>query len=270
MTEEIRRAPSVARMLTDRVAATPGAEAYRWPEAGPDGTETWTSMTWGELGARVTELAAGLLALGLRPEQRVVVFAGTRVEWVLADLAVNCAAGATTTVYPSSLPEDVLHIVTDSEAVIAFVEDESKAAVLRELADRTPDLAHVVLLAGAGSGGRELSLDRLAERGRALLAEDPGAVEKVIDGIGPDDLCTLIYTSGTTGRPKGVRLVQDNWTYEGAAIDALGIMGPRTCSTSGSRCRTPSARYCWPRRSRSASRPRSTAGSTRSWRTWPW
>ena len=87
MTEEIRRAPSVARMLTDRVAATPGAEAYRWPEAGPDGTETWTSMTWARAGARVTELAAGLLALGLRPEQRVVVFAATRVEWVLADLA---------------------------------------------------------------------------------------------------------------------------------------------------------------------------------------
>jgi long-chain acyl-CoA synthetase len=224
VTEEIHRAPSVARMLTDRVAATPGAEAFRSAAPGPDGAETWTSMTWGDVGTRVTELAAGLLALGLRPEQRVVVYAGTRVEWVLADLAVNCAAGATTTVYPSSLPEDVLHIVTDSEAVIAFVEDESKAEVLRQLADRTPDLAHVVLLAGAGSGERELTLDGLAERGRALLAENPDAVTKVIDGIGPDDLCTLIYTSGTTGRPKGVRLVQDNWTYEGAAIDALGIL----------------------------------------------
>ncbi|HEY6744991.1 MAG TPA: long-chain fatty acid--CoA ligase [Mycobacteriales bacterium] len=214
-------------MLTDRVAASPDAEAFRWPVPGTDGTESWRSMTWAETGARVTELAAGLLALGLRPEQRVIVFAPTRVEWVLADLAINSAAGATTTVYPSSLPEDVLHIVTDSEAVIAFVDDESKAAVLRELAGKTPDLHHVVLLDGAGDGSdRELSLDALAERGRALLATDPEAVTKVVDGIGPEDLATLIYTSGTTGRPKGVRLVQDNWTYEGAGIEELDFLRP--------------------------------------------
>jgi long-chain acyl-CoA synthetase len=227
VTDPIRRAPSVARMLTDRVAASPQAEAFRWPVPGAGGAETWQSLTWAETGARVTELAAGLLALGLRPEQRVIVFAPTRVEWVLADLAINSAAGATTTVYPSSLPEDVLHIVTDSEAVIAFVDDGSKAAVLRELGGKAPDLHHVVLLDGAGDGSeRELSLDDLAARGRSLLAEDPDAVGKVIDGIGPEDLATLIYTSGTTGRPKGVRLVQDNWTYEGAGIRELDFLRP--------------------------------------------
>ena len=224
MTDAIRRAPSVARMVLDRVAATPDKDAYRWPVAGADGVETWSSMTWAETGRKVTDLAAGLLALGLRPEQRVVVFAGTRVEWVLADLAINCAGGATTTIYPSTLPDDVLHIVTDSGAVVAFVENEAKAAVLRELADRTPDLGTVVLLEGTGSGERELSLDELAERGRALLAERPAAVEEAIAAIGPESLCTLIYTSGTTGRPKGVRLVHDNWTYEGAAISELGIL----------------------------------------------
>jgi long-chain acyl-CoA synthetase len=228
VTEAIRRAPSVARMLADRVAATPTAEAFRWPTAGTDGTggQTWESMTWARTGERVTELAAGLLALGLRPEQRVIVYSATRVEWVLADLAINTAAGATTTIYPSSQPEDVLHILTDSGAVIAFAEDESKAAVLRELADRTPDLAYVVLLEGDGSGGPDLSLDDLAERGRTLLAEDPGVVDKVVAAIEPDHLATLIYTSGTTGRPKGVELTQDNWTYEGAAVDRLGILHP--------------------------------------------
>ena len=227
MTEAIQRAPSVARMLADRVAATPTAEAFRWPQVGPDDAETWESMTWARAGERVTELAAGLLALGLQPEQRVIVYSATRVEWVLADLAINTAAGATTTIYPSSQPEDVLHIAADSGAVIAFAEDETKAAVLRELADKTPDLAYVVLLEGAGGGtDRELSLDDLAERGRVLLAENPGAVDAVVAGIAPDHLATLIYTSGTTGRPKGVELTQDNWTYEGAAVDRLGILRP--------------------------------------------
>jgi long-chain acyl-CoA synthetase len=227
VTEAIQRAPSVARMLADRVAATPAGEAFRWPVAGADGTETWESMTWARTGERVTELAAGLLALGLRPEQRVVVYSATRIEWVLADLAINTAGGATTTIYPSSQPEDVLHIASDSGAVIAFVEDETKAALLRELADKTPDLGYVVLLEGAGSGtDRELSLDDLAERGRVLLADTPDAVDTVVAGIAPDHLATLIYTSGTTGRPKGVELTQDNWTYEGAAVDRLGILRP--------------------------------------------
>ena len=227
MTEVIQRAPSVARMLADRVAATPKGEAFRWPVTGADGAETWESMTWARTGERVKELAAGLLALGLRPEQRVIVYAATRVEWVLADLAINTAGGATTTIYPSSQPEDVLHITSDSGAVIAFVEDESKAAVLRELADKTPDLGYVVLLDGVGSGtDRELSLDDLAERGRVLLADTPSAVDTAVAGIAPDHLATLIYTSGTTGRPKGVELTQDNWTYEGAAVDRLGILRP--------------------------------------------
>ena len=99
--------------------------------------------------------------------------------------------------------------------------------MLRELADKTPDLAYVVLLEGAGGGTeRELSLDDLAERGRVLLAENPDAVDAVVAGIAPDHLATLIYTSGTTGRPKGVELTQDNWTYEGAAVDRLGILRP--------------------------------------------
>jgi len=213
-------------MVQDRVAATPDAEAFRWPQAGPDGTETWQSMTWAQADERITGLAAGLLALGLQPEQRVAVFAGTRLEWALADLAVNCAGGATTTIYPSTLAEDVLHILTDSGAVLAVVENAEKAAILRELADRTPDLHTVVLMDGDGDGGRELSFAGLAERGRQLLAEDPTAVQKAMDGIGPDSLATLIYTSGTTGRPKGVRLANDNWTYEAAAIERLDILRP--------------------------------------------
>jgi long-chain acyl-CoA synthetase len=226
VTDAIRRAPSVAQMVLDRVAATPDTEAFRWPSAGPDGTETWKSMTWAEANVRITELAAGLLASGLRPEQRVIVYAATRLEWALSDLAVNCAGGATTTVYPSSLPEDVLHIVRDSEAVVAIVEDGTRAAVLRDLADRTPDLHTVVLMEGTPEGDRETSFEGLAERGRTLLAEDPDAVAKAIAAIGPEHLATLIYTSGTTGRPKGVRLVNDNWTYEAAAIEKLEILRP--------------------------------------------
>ena len=182
-------------------------------------------MTWGDR-ERVTELAAGLLALGLRPEQRVIVFAATRVEWVLADLADQLRRRRDHDRLPVLAARGRAahrHRLRGGDR-LRRGREQGRGAAGAGRQDPGPGARRAA--DGAGRAARELSLDGLAERGRALLAEDPGAVEKVIDGIGPDDLCTLIYTSGTTGRPKGVRLVQDNWTYEGAAIDALGILGP--------------------------------------------
>lgn len=88
---------SVARMFYDRVAASPGAEAYRYPA--PEG---WASVTWAETGTTVRTLAAGLLALGIHPEDRVAIASSTRIEWIYADLAVTCSGAATTTVYPTT------------------------------------------------------------------------------------------------------------------------------------------------------------------------
>ena len=103
---------------------SPDREAYRYPTA--DG-QPWESMTWKETGDRVEKLAAGLLALGLESEQRVGIASGTRVEWILADLAVMCAGGATTTVYPSTMAEDVAYILSDSECRVVFAEDARAA-----------------------------------------------------------------------------------------------------------------------------------------------
>ena len=62
------RAPSVARMFLDRVAATPDAEAFRYPQNGG-----WERVTWRQVGERVHRIAAGLIALGVRPEDRVAL-----------------------------------------------------------------------------------------------------------------------------------------------------------------------------------------------------
>src|SRR6266545_1026660 len=100
-----QRPVSMAAMILDRVAATPGREAFRSPAG-----DRWESLTWGQVGDRVRTLAAGLLASGIQPEDRVAIMAGTRLEWVLADFAVLCAAAATTTIYPATPAADVAFI----------------------------------------------------------------------------------------------------------------------------------------------------------------
>ncbi len=210
---------NVAVQFFDRVAKTPDAEAFRFPRG-----EAWESVTWKQVGDRVEALAAGLIALGIEPEQRVGIAAGTRYEWILADLAVMCAAGATTTVYPSTNAEDTAYILGDSESRIVFAEDDVQIKKLTDHRAELPHISKVVTFDGKADGDWVISLDDLAQLGAAKLAEQPDIVQAAAKAVGPDQLATLIYTSGTTGRPKGVRLRHKSWVFEGEAIRVQDIL----------------------------------------------
>lgn len=229
------RPSSVAVLFVERVAATPDAEAYRHPvpPASGEGPDDWRSLTWGEAADRVYAVAAGLVALGVRPEERVALAAATRVEWILADLGVMCAGAATTTVYPSTNAEESAYILADSGSRILIAEDAVQLAKARERRSELPHLAHVVVMESADAEPAEgdpegwvLSLADLERRGREYLTEHPDAVEERIGAIRSDQLATLIYTSGTTGRPKGVRLLHDSWSYMAKATVATGLIRP--------------------------------------------
>ncbi|HZZ83092.1 MAG TPA: long-chain fatty acid--CoA ligase [Anaeromyxobacteraceae bacterium] len=201
-------------LLLDRIAATPAAEAFRVPAG-----QGWRSLDWAEVGEGVAEVAHGLLALGLRSEDRCAVFSGTRLEWLLADYGVLCAGGATTTVYPSSTAEEAAFILRDAGARFAFAENQELAARLLAQRERLPALEKVILLEGRGSDdGFVLSFDALREAGRARHRADPSAFERQARAVRSAQLATLIYTSGTTGQPKGVELTHAAWAYEAGAV----------------------------------------------------
>ncbi|WP_051218521.1 AMP-dependent synthetase/ligase [Nocardioides insulae] len=214
---------NVAVQFLDRVKSSPHGEAYRFPVL-EKGEGVWESVTWGEVGDLVTRLAAGLVALGIEPEQRVGIASGTRYEWIVADLAVMCAGAATTTVYPSTNDTDVGYILGDSECRIVFAEDDTQLEKIAKHADELPALSTLVTFEGTTDGERVIGLDDLAARGEDFLAEHPDLVERIAESITPDQLATLIYTSGTTGRPKGVRLLHRSWVYEGEAVRAQDIL----------------------------------------------
>ena len=216
-----KRAPSVARMFLDRVAATPHAEAFRYPQ-----DHSWESVTWQQVGERVHHIAAGLISLGINPEDRVALASSTRYEWVLVDFAVMCAGAATTTVYPTTMAADVAYIVANSGSRVVVAENQTQLDKLLEHRAELPDVTKVVIIDGKGDGDWVITLDELEQLGKQLLADSPNAVEERVAAVGPDQLASLIYTSGTTGRPKGVRLTHGAWTYTAAAIDALNVLGP--------------------------------------------
>jgi long-chain acyl-CoA synthetase len=210
---------SIPEMFWARVADTPSKEAYRYPNG-----DRWDSLTWEQAGDKVRHLAGGLLSLGLDSEDRVGILSSTRLDWVLADLGVLCAGGATTTVYPSNTAEECAYILSDSATKYIFAEDDGQIAKLREKRDELTDLEKVITFDGKADGDWVLGIDDLAKLGREYLEANDGALEAISDAINPEQLATLIYTSGTTGKPKGVRLVHDCWTYTAEAMKSLDIM----------------------------------------------
>lgn len=179
------RPASMAKQFQMRVAQSGPREAFRQP-AGEG--QPWKSTTWDESKVIVDRLAAGLLALGLQSEQRVGIAAATRVEWIYADLAIMCAGGATTTVYPTTMASDVAYILADSECRVVFAEDAEQLAKLKEHRSELPNLEKVVLIDGEGDGDWVMSWSELQELGEAALAKDSTMVDRAVEAISPTNL----------------------------------------------------------------------------------
>ncbi|MEV4112491.1 long-chain fatty acid--CoA ligase [Nonomuraea sp. NPDC049695] len=204
---------SIPSLLRDRIAATPDDEAYRTPSDGG-----WTSLTWREVGERVRGLALGLAGLGCGPGTRVSILSSTRLEWILADLAVLATGAATTTIYPSNTAAEAAFVITDSGSTIVIAENDDQVAKLRSVQKELPGVTRVVVIDGTASDdGWVVRLD-------SLQGPQDGDYEGMVDAIAADDLATLIYTSGTTGRPKGVELTHDNWLHAAGGVHRLDLI----------------------------------------------
>jgi long-chain acyl-CoA synthetase len=169
-------------------------------------TETptgWREVSWEEAGRTVSELANGLLAIGIRKGDAFAIMARTSLEWALFDFALAHVGGVTAPIYPSSSAKDAAYIAEHSEAVGVLTEDEEQLAVLTAEVD-SGRLQHRLTFT---------DLESLRARGREHAAASPGALAEAAAAISDDDLFTYIYTSGTTGPPKGCMILHRHY-YE--------------------------------------------------------
>ncbi|MGJ0184472.1 AMP-dependent synthetase/ligase [Corynebacterium glyciniphilum] len=229
---------SVGHMLRNRIRETPDRRAYSFPVSHGASEETWESVTWAELGSQASEVAGGLMSLGIEAEERVAIASSTRYEWALANYGIMYASAATVTVYPTTVADDVAFILDDSGSRVVFAEDQEQVDKLLGLRDSIPGVQTVVLVSGevpdeveASTSGWVITLEELRRRGREHLEAHPSAVDDRIDATRLEHLSTLIYTSGTTGRPKGVRLPHRVWVFEAHASEVTSNSGPEKLLT---------------------------------------
>lgn len=218
-------APSYPALFRQRVSATPDRIAFTVPIK-----DDYHEISWSQVRQDVDKVAAGLLWLGVKPEDRVAIDCSTRYEWIVADLGISCAGGATTTVYPNTQSDEVGFILADSGSVVAFVENSEILAKISVVPAMRDQLRAVIIFDDDRSDDQKnddgwvLAWRFFLKKGEEYLADHHNCVDRVIESIRPDHLSTLIYTSGTTGRPKGVELVHHCWTYEAAAVKAMDFV----------------------------------------------
>ncbi|MFF3639557.1 AMP-dependent synthetase/ligase [Streptomyces sp. NPDC002564] len=197
--------PGTLALLAEWAAERHGAlPALRFRRAGE-----WQELSYTGLRDAARGVGRALLALGVRPGDRVAVLAETRPEWTCTHFGVLAAGAVVVPVYPTAGDEEVAWVVADSGATAVICEDAAQAAKVERLRGRFPDVRNVLRMdqdpAGLGP------LDELLARARARRG---------------DDLATIIYTSGTTGPPKGCLLTHGNLLAVQAATVPLVAGGP--------------------------------------------
>ena len=214
-----RRPRSLAHMFLERVETTPDAEAYYYPVEGG-----WQESTWEQAHTLVEGLAAGLVALGIEPEDRVAVMATTRYEWVLAFLAAQFAGAAVTPVDPTADDAHVAGVLRDSGARVVIAEDHDVVRTLWRVRARIRDVIRVVQIDGDYPDERVLSLEGLLALGLDHLAEQPRAIARRLYAVRRQGLAAITYPPTADGVLRGVRLSHAALTYQGAAIASLGVV----------------------------------------------
>lgn len=180
---------SITDDLMARVATSPDHPVFARKTAGE-----WRTVTCREFADQATALAAGLVAAGVAPGDRIAIMSETRYEWVLCDFAIWLAAAVSVPVYETSAPEQVAWLLADSGARGMFVANASMVP------DGLPGPLDVWSIVDG-------DLDALAARGNEIDGEE---LDRRRHAITADSPATIVYTSGTTGRPKGCVLHHRN------------------------------------------------------------
>ena len=194
----------------------------------------WQPMSWSTYAARVQDFAHGLAALGVERGQIVAVLGDNRPEWLIAELAAQSIGAAVVGIYPTSIGEELLHILTLAQVKVVVAEDQEQvdkllklraeaaaaavdpsAATSAPFADMPPLLVDTVVFYdphGLEQYTDECLRDFTAVEalGREWGATHPGWLDEQVARGTSSDIAVICTTSGTTSRPKLAELSHDN------------------------------------------------------------
>ena len=164
----------------------------------------WQSISYAEAARQVAALADGLVAIGLKPGDRVMLVSENRPEWLIADLAIMAAGCVTVPTYTTNTTRDHQHVLNNSGAAAVIVSTQKLASALMPAVLFASDCHHIVAIDDIITG-QSPDVAQFHLWGDLVAGTpDIAALETRLASVGRSDLACLIYTSGTGGAPRGV------------------------------------------------------------------
>src|SRR5688572_7517492 len=171
----------------------------------------WKTYSTKEVAGIVDNLSAGLLGLGIGPNDmtvegrdKVAILCKNRPEWLMLDLAVQQIGAILVPIYPTINVNELEFVLSDAQVKIAFVNDEDLFLKVLSLKDRLPSLREIYTFEHAP---KSKHWKEVIDKATPELIE---RIKPLADKIVYEDVATILYTSGTTGTPKGVMLSHRN------------------------------------------------------------
>ena len=214
--------PNLVKLFFDRAEAR-GEHPFLWAKV--DGK--YTPQSWRDVAMQISELARGLLALGVKPGDRVMLVSENRPKWLIADLAIMAAGGITVPAYTTNTVEDHRHIANHSGAVGMIVSTAKLAENALPAAHTATAMRFAVTME---SVDLRQSLNVEVIDWQAALNRGQHVHTNIIEeaeSFKRTDTACIIYTSGTGGVPKGVMTshgaILHNLAGAGAVLNQLGL-----------------------------------------------
>ncbi|MCF8078805.1 MAG: long-chain fatty acid--CoA ligase [Desulfobacterales bacterium] len=217
---ELKDYRNIHEMLNETVQRRREHMAYRWFTA-PGQTD---EVSWKEFYAQVRRAARGLIALGVKKEDKITILSYSCYRWVLCDMASAVIGAQTVGIYHSLPAPDISYIVDHSDSVVAFAEDQSQLDKLFKIREQIPEVRKVILFSGVvPEDGWVIGFDEFMEMGEQIPEEK---VDEMAAAVSADDVAGIVYTSGTTGVPKGSMLTHDNLTFTAQSVAGSVVWYP--------------------------------------------
>ena len=183
----------------------------------------WHDVTWDEYYDKVKKVGCALVSMGLDKGQSVCIIGDNSIEWVMADLGIQCVGGVSVGIYATNAWQQVEYVVDHSQARFLFAENEEQLDKWLRFRRNAPLLKKIIVWDTKGLSEFKdpmvMTFDQLLEKGGRVDEAHRSLFDERQAGVAPEDVAAIIYTSGTTGPPKGAMLTHENVTWMAGAVD---------------------------------------------------